>query len=69
MNRTLAPLAAFLLPAACALAQDDADRSVSLAEAFFLQRNGRTGNIELFGTLIIWVLSYYPRPQEPNRDR
>lgn len=56
MKRTLAPLAALLLPAACALAQDEGDRSVSLAEAFFLQRNGRTGSIELFGTLIIWVL-------------
>ncbi len=56
MNRTTATLAAVLLPCACALAQGDADRTVSLAEAFFLQRNGRTGGIELFGTLIIWVL-------------
>ncbi len=56
MNRTTATLAAVLLPAACALAQDDADRSVSLAEAFFIQRNGRTGGLEFFGTLIIWVL-------------
>ncbi len=56
MNRTLTALAVFCLPAAAALAQDDGPRSVSLAEAFFLQRNGRTGGIELFGTLIIWVL-------------
>jgi len=38
------------------LAQQDAPRAVSLAEAFFIQRNGRTGGVELFGTLIIWIL-------------
>ncbi len=38
------------------LAQADAPRAVSLAEAFFIQRNGRTGGVELFGTLIIWIL-------------
>ena len=49
MNRLLAACAVPLLCAAPGLAQEDADRSVSLAEAFFLQRNGRTGGIELFG--------------------
>jgi len=44
-----------LLDATAILAQD-APRAVSLAEAFFIQRNGRTGDVELFGTLIIWIL-------------
>lgn len=38
------------------LGSEGVPRAVSLAEAFFLQRNGRTGGIEVFGTLLIWVL-------------
>jgi biopolymer transport protein ExbB len=44
------------LPDLPALLAQDAPRAVSLAEAFFIQRNGRTGGVELFGTLIIWIL-------------
>jgi len=45
-----------MIDAICLLAQQDAPRAVSLAEAFFIQRSGRDGGVELFGTLIIWIL-------------
>lgn len=39
-----------------ALAQDEATQTTSLFEAFFVQRHADTGNIELLGTAIIWLL-------------
>lgn len=33
-----------------------AESRVSLAEAFFMQKNARTGDLELFGSAIIWFL-------------
>lgn len=39
-----------------ALAQDEAPQTTSLFEAFFVQRHADTGNIELLGTAIIWLL-------------
>jgi len=47
---------AALMPALGAAAQDEPPQSVSLAEAFFIQRNGHTGGVEVFGSLLIWVL-------------
>lgn len=47
-------------PGPAAAQADDAsapvESSVSLAEAFFMQKNARTGELELFGSAIIWFL-------------
>ncbi len=46
-----------LLAGPLALAQDEPQRqTTSLFEAFFVQRHADTGNIELLGTAIIWLL-------------
>ncbi|MCR9216490.1 MAG: MotA/TolQ/ExbB proton channel family protein [bacterium] len=39
-----------------AVAQEEAPQTTSLFEAFFVQRHADTGNIELLGTAIIWLL-------------
>lgn len=39
-----------------AVAQVEAPQTTSLFEAFFVQRHADTGNIELLGTAIIWLL-------------
>lgn len=38
------------------LASTEVERRISLAEAFFIQKNPRTGRIEWFGTAITWGL-------------
>ncbi|MFG0274738.1 MAG: MotA/TolQ/ExbB proton channel family protein [Phycisphaerales bacterium] len=68
---TLVGVVALILGAPGAAAQDDAPatgdvagaveeapegRSVSFAEAFFVQRNQRTGSVEWLGSAIIWLL-------------
>jgi biopolymer transport protein ExbB len=69
---TLIGVAALIVGAPGALAQDDQPqtsgdvagaveetpegRSVSFAEAFFVQRNQRTGGVEWLGSAIIWLL-------------
>ena len=46
-----------LLAGPLALAQDEPQQqTTSLFEAFFVQRHADTGNIELLGTAIIWLL-------------
>ena len=45
---------ALTLPVAAALAQDSP--GVSLLQAFFIQRNPRTGAVEILGSLIVWLL-------------
>ncbi|XHC25764.1 MAG: MotA/TolQ/ExbB proton channel family protein [Phycisphaerales bacterium] len=42
--------------APAAVAQEEAPQTTSLFEAFFVQRHADTGNIELLGTAIIWLL-------------
>jgi biopolymer transport protein ExbB len=55
-TRTVIATGAVLTLAAFAHAQDEAPRTTSLFEAFFVQRHADTGNIELLGTAIIWLL-------------
>lgn len=52
----LAAVLALGIFVSAATAQDDAAARVSLLEAFFIQRNPRTGEIELLGSLIVWTL-------------
>lgn len=56
----LVALGACLAPVSIAQAQDAVPeagvRKISLAEAFFIQRNQRDGSIEWIGTLIVWGL-------------
>ncbi len=42
--------------ASAAFGQDGAGARVSLLEAFFIQKNPRTGDVELFGSMIVWTL-------------
>jgi len=39
-----------------AIEEDPAGRSVSFLEAFFVQRNQRTGGVEWLGSAIVWLL-------------
>jgi len=52
---TAAAFGALSLPGA-ALASSQGQTSVSIFEAFFIQRNPATREVELFGSLIVWVL-------------
>ena len=51
-----AGLAAITLAPGAALASPNGGGSVSIFEAFFIQKNPESGQIELFGSLIIWAL-------------
>lgn len=51
-----APFLLALLAPAPAYAAANGAGSVSIFEAFFIQRNPGTGQVELFGSLIIWAL-------------
>lgn len=58
LNRVLIAVAAstayFWAPVASA--QDGASGGVSLLQAFFIQRNPRSGEVEILGSLIVWLL-------------
>lgn len=58
INRPLIGIAASssLLWAPSAVAQDSVAGGVSLLQAFFIQRNPRSGEIEILGSLIVWLL-------------
>lgn len=49
-------IAAVLLAPTSAMASANGAGGVSIFEAFFIQRNGETGQLELFGSIIVWAL-------------
>ena len=55
-TRTIYVAAGIAALASTASAQEGAPQTTSLFEAFFVQRHADTGNIELLGTAIIWLL-------------